>query len=104
MTAGTRTIKTVAIHQAAPLANGPGLVMIPRNGSPKLPAVDAEAAALNQLLSLHPSPHQLLLSPSPLPSLPLPSLPLLSLSSLLKASWATILLKAMRAKGTAGTM
>ena len=100
MTAGTRTIKTVAIHQAAPLANGPGLVMIPRNGSRKLLAADAEAAPLNQLLS----PHQLLLRLSlPLPS-PLPSLPLPNLSSLLKASSATILLKAMRAKGTAGTM
>jgi len=102
MTAGTRTIKTVAILQAAPLANGPGLVMIPRNGSRKLLAADAEVAPPNQLLSLHLSPHQLLLSLSPLPSLPLPSL--LSLSSLLKASSATILLKAMRAKGTAGTM
>ena len=97
MTAGTRTIKTAAIHQAAPLANGPGLVMIPRNGSRKLLAADAEAAPLNQLLS----PHQLLLSLS----LPLPSpLPSLLLPSLLKASSATILLKAMRAKGTAGTM
>ena len=100
MTAGTRTIKTAAIHQAAPLANGPGLVMIPRNGSRKLLAADAEAAPLNQLLSLHLSPHQLLLSLS----LPLPSPPLPNLSSLLKASSATISLKAMRAKGTAGTM
>ena len=96
MTAGTRTIKTVAIHQAAPLANGPGLVVIPRNGSRKLLAADAEAAALNQLLS----PHQLLLRLSLLPSL----LPRLALSSLLKVSSAIILLMAMRTTRTAGTM